>query len=313
MAKDPILKITDSIQMAIDNLQKSIPAVQNGIASEIELLLRSLELKGDRIANTITNLKVIGQIQSKINNIVLSPAYIKAVKEFTDAFNEIAARLNDYFRLVSPDFRPTDVLNEIKRQSIESVVRGLTEDGLRANISGKLTDILRQNITTGASYMDLRNQLADYIKTNSSGTGALQKYVTQLTTDALNQFNGQYMASVTQSLDLQWHMYVGSNLTSTRPFCDLLTKKKYIFEPELKEILKGNIDGQHVHINDKTDLPDGMIPGTNANNFQVYRGGYNCGHQYVPVAEQFVPLDVRLAAYAKYGISHDSKGMRTAA
>jgi hypothetical protein len=36
-----------------------------------------------------------------------------------------------------------------------------------------------------------------------------------------------------------------------------------------------------------------MIDGTNSSNFIIRRGGYNCGHQLVPVAEEAVPLEIR--------------------
>jgi len=45
-----------------------------------------------------------------------------------------------------------------------------------------------------------------------------------------------------------------------------------------------------------------MIPDTNAENFFVRRGGYNCGHQIFPVIERLVPKDIqdRVKATAAY-------------
>jgi hypothetical protein len=45
-----------------------------------------------------------------------------------------------------------------------------------------------------------------------------------------------------------------------------------------------------------------MIPGTDAANFFVNRGGYNCGHQIRPVNERQVPTEVvaRVKATPEY-------------
>jgi len=43
-----------------------------------------------------------------------------------------------------------------------------------------------------------------------------------------------------------------------------------------------------VEIYDKTGLPQGMIPGTNPENFFIRAGGYNCQHSIRPVSETLV-------------------------
>jgi len=47
-----------------------------------------------------------------------------------------------------------------------------------------------------------------------------------------------------------------------------------------------------VPVNQKTGLPSGMIPGTDASNIFIRRGGYNCKHQIRPVNERQVPTDI---------------------
>jgi hypothetical protein len=88
-------------------------------------------------------------------------------------------------------------------------------------------------------------------------------------------------------------MYVGSNLETTRDFCDHLTEKKYIHESELPDIVAGKIDGYQCPLNPKTKLWAGAIAGTTVDNFIVYRGGWNCGHQLMPVNEAAVPENIR--------------------
>jgi hypothetical protein len=93
-------------------------------------------------------------------------------------------------------------------------------------------------------------------------------------------------------------MYVGSNIETTREFCEVLTKKKWIHKSEIPTILQGKIempDGEvvEVAIYDKTGLPKGMIADTTPENFQCNCGGWNCRHQLLPVADAMVPAAIR--------------------
>ena len=106
-------------------------------------------------------------------------------------------------------------------------------------------------------------------------------------------------AVVAADLNSQWFMYVGSNLTTTREFCEHMTEKTYVHISEIPTILLGVVDEHQCEINATTGLPKGMIAGTNADNFIIYRGGWNCGHQLMPVSEVAVPEEVRKRFEAK--------------
>ncbi|MGM9818733.1 MAG: hypothetical protein ACI30B_07120 [Paludibacteraceae bacterium] len=106
-------------------------------------------------------------------------------------------------------------------------------------------------------------------------------------------FTGQNNKLLTDDLDTEWFMYTGSNIETTREFCQHLTEKKYIHRSEIPTILTGKIDDHQCAIYEKTGLPYGMIDGTTPENFQVNCGGWNCRHQLVPVADAVVPADVR--------------------
>ncbi len=286
-------QLLKQIDDAIAKFMASVPGIQGQIADEISLVVRKLDLKGNKIAASVSNLKAVGELQRKIEKIVLNPDYVDSVKELVNQFTDISTLQNQYFKSVESKSAPSKMLDEVKKQSIADMVTNLTEQGISANISGKIKDIIKQNITGGGKYVDLQKQLSDFIQTNDTGQGVLQRYAGQIVTDSLHQFSAQYSQVVTADLGLDWYMYVGSNLTTTREFCEYLTKKKYIHRSELPEIIKGHIDGHKCDLDKKTDLPKGMINGTNESNFQIYRGGYNCGHQLIPVSKFAVPENLR--------------------
>ena len=295
---DLIRGLHKELESSIEIFNKSIPGIQDNIASELELLVKDLELRNGRLVMSAKNLRVIARIKGKIEGIIRNRRYIKQVAEFARAFDRITQLQNSYFQALSNEFRQTPLLRELQRQSIDSTVSGLTEAGITANLTEPIQNILRRNITSGANYIKLLNQVRRFITTNEEKLGALERYAKQITTDSLNQYAAQYTQVVTNDLGLEWFMYTGALVSNSRAFCRALIRKKYIHVSEIPQIIKGEfpefaeVNGE---LSKRTGLPEGMIPGTNEENFSVYRGGFNCGHQLVPVDSAVVPLVVRRA------------------
>jgi hypothetical protein len=296
--------ILKKIDAAISKFQKRIPAIQRAIFADLEDYLKKLDTSNGRIKTTVANLRIINSIKSRLQKIILSPEYIRDVKEFAKAFNEITVLQNEYWRQVESSFKPKTFLKEVRNQAIADTVRNLTESGIGATISEQIATILRNNITAGGSYSELTRQLRESIL-DTANEGSLQKYTKQITTDAINQYNAQYTQAVSSDLGFEWFAYQGSDILTTRPFCDAMTDFRYFHISRVPDLLKANDlyymkDGKKtkVPIYDKTKLPHGMIPGTNSANFFVNRGGYNCGHQIRPVSAALVPADIKEQTFA---------------
>lgn len=294
--KDILEKINDSIS----NMNKRIPAIQKDIYDSLQEDLMKLDLQDGRIKTTVKNLSLINSIKNKLNRIILTDEYKAEVKEFAKSFIEITGLQNQYWRGIESTFKPKPLLQAIKEQAISDTVFKLTEAGIGANIAEPIADILRTNITTGGSYKDLTKQLRESL-VNTQTPGTLEKYVGQITTDAVNQYSAQYTQVVASDLGYQWFKYDNTDINSTRPWCDAMTDQPYFHISQIPKLIKGEGltyfnkktgEREPVPIYDKTGLPTGMIPGTDASNIFVRRGGYNCGHQIRPVNEKQVPADI---------------------
>lgn len=287
---DDLLK---TIGDATSGFQSAIDPIQQNIFEDVQLLVKNLDLNGNKIANTVNNIKSIGALKKKIEKIILSKEYIANVKDYIKAFNEVSSLQNAYFGELSSAEGSAKLLQAVKEQSIDQAVTSLTEGGISTNVTEGIQAILKRNITGAGTYTDLVDQMRNYILTNESGIGALERYSKQITTDALNQFSAQYSQTLSADLQNEWFMYVGSNKETTREFCRLLTAKKWIHKSEIPDIVNGIIDGKQVLINERTGVWNGGIPGTNASNFQINRGGYGCDHQLLPVNDLLVPKNLR--------------------
>lgn len=295
-----ILKRIDS---AVSKFNNMIPKLQREMFNEIQNELKRLDTSNGKIKTTVANLRIIISIKNKLLRLILTPDYIKEVKEFASAFNDITKLQNEYWRSIESTFKPKTFLKEVRTQAIQDTVAKLTESGIGSTIQEQIANILRTNITTGGSYSALTNQLRESL-VDTKTDGLLQRYAKQITTDSLNQYSAQYTQAVSNDLGFEWFAYQGSDITTTRPFCDAMTDFRYFHVTEIPRLLRAEglyymKDGvkTKVPIYEKTKLPHGMIPGTNASNFQINRGGYNCGHQIRPVSESLVPLDIRARVF----------------
>lgn len=293
-----IEKTLSTIDDAVTSFNSSVPATQKKAFAKVVELLNDLDKSNGKVKVTVKNVRLIQRIKKELESIIISNEYKKKVELFVVSFDEVTDLNNQYFSKIATEFEPSTIFQEIKTQSIDAVRENLLTTGMRANIVNKLGDILNQNITTGARMEDLTEQVRIFLTDTKEGDGALVRYAKVYTIDALNQYNAQYTATATDDLGLEWYKYVGSLITTSRPFCNALIDAKkegmeYIHRSQFKDLLKGNVNGKRVPLYDKTGLPEGMIAGTNEFNFPINRGGYGCGHQLMPVSSAVVPKELR--------------------
>jgi len=293
---DYIKQLIETLDKSVKDFQESIPEIQRQISSEVELFIKDLDIEGDTIKSSVSNIRKIAAFKDKIWNIIKKSDYSEKLDKFIESFNEVAVIQNKYFESISDKFKTTPLLKEITKQSIESTIDYLTEAGLNNALIQPVHDILLTNSTTGGSWSAMAKQIRDFITANNDTVGALERYTSQVTTDSLNQYSRQYMQTVTNDLGYNWFAYRGALIASSRTFCEACRKKEYIHRSEFPQVIKGNfkefkdMDGQ---IYDKTGLPQGMIDGTDASNFLVYAGGYSCNHVLVPTSDALIPKELR--------------------
>lgn len=287
--------IQKRIKQAIDRFNKKIPASQRAMLDGIEEQLTRLDLRDGRIKPTIANLNIIASIKNKLLNLVLNDDYISEVREFAQAFRDVSVLQREYWQTIERDFKPRSILKEIRTQAINDTVSKLTESGIGTNISDNIADILRTNITTGGSYKDLLSQLRESLTDSQRNDGLLTRYAKTITNTSITQYNGQYTQIVSNDLGYNWFAYQGTDIKTTREFCDAMTDLRYFHVSQIPSLLRAeNLyyikDGKKtkVPIYDRTGLPPGLIAGTNPANFMINRGGWNCQHSIRPVSEMLV-------------------------
>lgn len=294
-------EILKEIKAAVTAFNKKIPAAQRAMFDAIEQQLKRLDIKADgNIRATAKNLSILASIKNKMLRVIVTDEYRADVKKFAEAFNEVTKLQNLYWQGQEAAFKPRPMLKQLRKQAVSDTVNKLMASGIGVNVGDRITDILRTSITTGGSYKKLTAQLRDGLL-NTEQKGYLDRYAKQVTVDSLNTYNAQYTQVISSDLGYTFFKYDNTLIETSRPFCQsMIEENPYFHISQVPKIIRAenlfytDSDGvrKKVPINPKTNLPDGFIPGTNADTFFSSRAGYNCDHQIRPVNEKQVPADV---------------------
>ncbi|RNC66469.1 hypothetical protein [Proteiniphilum sp. X52] len=294
-------KVDDAIAQFGDNLT----VIEKRLLSEIELLLKDLELDGTgRIKSNTANLKKITNIGKKLERIIISKKYIGDVTSFVRSFSELASMQSRMYEIRN------ERLSMIEKMSIDGVIEGLTESGVKANIVNPIRDMLVKNVISGGKYTDMMDSLRNQIQP-AGKDGVVSRYLKTYTLDSINTFSANYNKIISDIGKYQWFQYTGSLIETSREFCEKMVEKKYFHVSEIPELLKGHINNHKCEISDKTGLPKGMKAETTKENFHQLRGGWNCGHQIIGLPEGAVPKALRdKIVYEQNQGIEDGKGFK---
>lgn len=284
-------QLNDLIDSSVDKFNESIPRLQKDIFRRIQLLLKDLDTKRGNIRPTVLNLRKINRLKREIQNAVLNEKYLKQVGVFSESFDKVSKLQTEYFASLEAGFELPAFVKKLKSESIIAMTEGLTEAGIRANITEKAANLVRRNITEGASFGELAEDMRTFLTKTETSVGALSRHASLLTTDALSGFAAEYNQIVSEDLDFKWFIYTGALVEESRDFCIALVKKKWIHISEFGDIT--NPGKKFALINGKSVSKAGLKPNTNPVTFRSLRGGFFCGHLVSPINSEFVPKNLR--------------------
>lgn len=312
-----IAELITTIANEVKDFNDAMPGVQKQVFDGVQNLLKSLDTTGDTITANVANMKAIAGFKDKITAIIRKSGYTPEIKDFLQSFDKIDALQHTYFSAVSKDFTAPKLMAEIQVQSIQSAKDSLSEaGGLNTKLIKPINDYLLKNISQGVKYADAVNYLRDFITGTPGVDGALLSHTKTITTNSLNQYARQYSRLAAHGLGMEWYMYTGAIIDTSRPFCIACIAKKYLHVSEFEKLLEGDFpefDEADGEMNPATDLPKGLIKGTTPENFVVYCGGWGCEHIAQAVNEMVVPRERRIEVYESQGVAYNEDGLRVAA
>lgn len=247
--------------------------IEKAIFDAVRKKTFELNAKDGKILFDDTNTDIVSGLNKTIRDAIQGSSYPDNVKGYLRDFDKIKEYNLDATSKIN-DLDPgklADLVNPIQRSVVKQTLDGLAGSGIDTNFSDPLRNGIYKNIVAGSTFSDLENYLQGYILSNETKLGQFKKYVTQISRDALNQFDGQVNSAIATEYGLDAYRYVGSIIEDSRPQCLRWVGKGVLLLSELP-----------TEIAWATSSGSGMISGTTPETFAIYRGGYNCRHSAIP-------------------------------
>ena len=279
MAKD----IDKIMQDHADNLERfterilkqyepALKGIEKDLFNDLIVLLSSINF------TDIENIDVAG-IVAAIDKLYIQainkPEFVNDTRKFLQNFDEVRKNALELHKEVSDlSYTPAfyEALNKQQKFLVDKTLYELQQGGLKKYFVEDAKQVLLEAANLGYSQKQIEKRLRQRLLSQPDKDSYYVRYATQVSRDSVNQYNGQVNQMVQDEYDLDMIRYVGSVVDDSRPFCIHVRKelKGKIKRSELPALLA------------KYSGSSGMIQNTNANNFYVVRGGWNCRHEAIP-------------------------------
>lgn len=268
---------------SVIRLGKRLGSVQNRIFRIVVSEIAKLSFSGGSVKLTATNASKIQRIINKVERSIFSGRYLDDIDAYLASFQDLEGATIANHSVINGIKVTKGSLKNLRAEFLEETLSQIKGTGFKAGFLDELKSRIARNVIAGSNRLDIRDELENFILGNEERLGGLTRHVNQISTDLINQYDGAMNQLIGNEFGLNWIVYAGRLIATSRPQCIRWVGKRYLHRDQLdEEIMYANNNGS------------GMIPGTTVSNFSVNRGGFNCLHQAIWVSDEVVPKNVRL-------------------
>jgi len=273
------LQIIDKLEADTSIMLDQLSATTASSSIEIEGFLNdflaTLQRNSDgTIKSSVENLKAINKLRPQLNDFISKTEYGQQSIKFAGEYKDLTPLMNDYFASMALEFSKPLLLKEVLNTSIQSTVDSLVGSGMDASFGEPILNIFKTAVTSGSDRASIKNAISKYLKDE----GKLNKYATQVSEDAVHQYTSHYIDTISADLELGHYYFKGTKIADSRPQCVKMAGY-YFTAKQLKQVVE---DGMKLNAGKGWQ---GMIAGTNWNNYKVYRNGHRCRHYVLPISK----------------------------
>ncbi len=265
--------LLDALHSTVADAQKAL--LQRFIRDWVDKLDTD---ENGKIKNTLRNKRMLSTVDAVFSDYVKTEGVVIA-KAMVDGINKILDFNGKYYKGLngSVDLVP---INSTTQEFIKSWL-GLKGNGaLEGNgylaktisdpkILGELKNVALRSVMSQQGMNDTKQTISDFIQGNKEQAGLLERYHRNFVYDTYSQVDRVAAGLYADRLDLNYAIYEGGIIKTTRPFCRARNGKVFTRE----EIA--------------TMQPAGSIP-PNYNPF-TDMGGYGCRHHW-----NWIPYEVAI-------------------
>ena len=236
----------------------------------------------------------MAELEDEIIDVLKKSDYSKIITNYLELFTVIESRIiteqaeinNIKANRIREIFKKSQSNDFIKNKIVDSL-KGL---GVKQSVIKPLSDLLKQNSIFNTSSKELKDIISKHIKDNN----IVKRYVSQITNDALNQYDGAMNNEIKLVFGYDKLRYIGNVIETSRPICTHIMHNfnGNISESDLKKVLneycpngkpsQSQIEYETINgVIRKSKKGAGMIDDTTMINFTQNRGGYECRHRAI--------------------------------
>ncbi len=271
--------IEKELEAATQDIKKASGAAQKKIFAAVKTHVQQLDTIGGRYDRKQNPVKKLAQIEKSINDI-LNTGYAPSVFDYLNQVYNTTGKVSLIHKRRNGISVDKKLFESAKVDLEQKLSQSMFPDGdtFRESYIQPIKNLVYLKARSGATIADMTKFLSEWNDGNLSTANnviqqavpSLDSYATQLARDTAFQHNGHVQQLIADEYDLNAYEYVGGIIDGSRPLCIYLVRLgRPVLKKELPALLK--------------KYPQGVIKGTTAENFGIYRGGRGCRHQAMPV------------------------------
>jgi len=226
----------------------------------LNTLVPSLDISNGKIKNTTANINKVNKA-SKLRSFMRTVINASMYEYYDKQFNSLTGQTTRYFNA----FEPTEAAQERITAKGEKIVEGFLDSLFDNNdIVRSLQNTVKNAVTTSMESSDLKTLLTDQIKGKKDKLGVIGSYHSKNGRDEFQAYSRTLDNNFSTTLNLNYAIYAGGEINTTRVFCDERNGNVYTREV----ILSWN------------HTPATWVGRKENNEILVDMGGYNCRHDF---------------------------------
>jgi hypothetical protein len=242
-------------------------------------LFDNVDITNGKLATNPKAEEFLTMLDYKIYQALKKSGYPAYVGDFIKNYDKISSNVIDLHQALGNGIIQNKDVKSIQRLEIQKTVANLTEQGMYKEFIAPVREGLYRNIMFGATVGETEDFIKSQVISNKKKDSRLTRYVGQVATDALHQFDGSVNQVAKKSLGLNATQYVGSLIEDSRAQCMKWVGMSIIKDEQLQEEIDWALNGGRFS-NKKCS---GMIENTTVDTFCINRGGYRCRHRALPI------------------------------
>lgn len=258
-------KATDTITSNVDEMGQAAYSIM------LSALEKYFDFKQGKIVADKNFVKQLNKLTVEVLDLLQAdPKFTGPVSQFVKRLTPISEVITDFQQETNGIKVPS--FEVAKKIVIDEIIDRMLDNGLNQNFVQPLRDLIYQNVTSGLSLKDAKQNIKEYIKGGKDESGKLGQYLEQTAQHGVESYSGAINTKLLQEFDYDGQLMTGSLIETSSPQCRYAIEKldgKITRDnwPELKKIAEKH----------------GLIPDTTFENLPLNKLHWNCRHNFFPI------------------------------